>query len=75
MRRTSLIHLLLLWPLEETLVGPEEAAAGWRPLAAAVDLRVVPGDHYTAMISFADAVAEPLREALRETGQRSSAVR
>jgi acyl carrier protein len=66
-------RVLLLWPREGTVARPEEAAAAWQPLAGAVDLHVVPGNHYTSMIDSVEAVADPLREALREAAQPSSA--
>lgn len=62
--RPCATRLLVLWPGAEPVPPARDGALGWRGLAAAVEVEVVPGDHNTVVTEHAPLIARRLARAL-----------
>jgi aspartate racemase len=62
--RSCATRLLVFWPAAEPAPSTDDDALGWRRLAAAVEIEVVPGDHNTLVTEHAPLIARRLTKFL-----------
>jgi amino acid adenylation domain-containing protein len=56
--------LTIIWPKDDPMSQRKNSTAGWSRVAPAVQVRTIPGDHFTAVTKYWKELAEQLRAAL-----------
>lgn len=56
--------LTIIWPKDDPMSQRKDTTAGWRRVAPSVEVRTIPGDHFTAVTKYWRELAEQIRQAL-----------